>query len=711
MASCNEPLSIPIERYITHLLDEVPFPAPSILLQLSTKNNDRILLTQPEDSPLPRSGAGFRHLLSNLGPENCLHVLLLVLTEQKMLIHSLRPSTLTAVAEAVSTLLFPFKWQCPYIPLCPLGLAEVLHAPVPYLIGVDSRFFEMYEPPNDVTCIDLDTNNISLCESQKHLTTKLLPKRSARILKNTLKNIEEELINITCSGAKNSENTNSLDRDFKRKRKEQNLEQRIQEAFLRFMASMIRGYKDYLVPMSKAPSIGATDTTALFQMSAFLRSRDKAYHKFFNLLMKTQMFIRFIEERSFVSDGDHNLTFFDECVERVGAYDDESLEIRFIDSDVGHSSERTKFILPPEVVGPSEKTYTYISFELDPKLLNQTRKTLTSNILQQAGITPGSPISRRTKHEIKSAQKMAKKIQNNPEAWAKYLLGCCYSIYFIILPSIIAENEGGEHTCLRNAYDLLEKASKFKIHVDEVCFRIMMQLCGMYNLPILAVRLHYLMKRSGIQPNALTYGFYNRCVLESEWPSETAISSQLRWSKLRNVVFGAAHFRRAGKKFASRRRLSITHENNISTLETVDGTSRTSLDSGNSNAVEQQNGNSHQSTLDFAAFDRMRDRIGSIVKASLPQDSTADGISSSAGLLISSGDGNSIDGSKHDISPRVLARSDSFAGDSKFIDKLHKMNIESKLKCQKALKFNEAEEDHKNIVNGNNGKNIMSPSK
>jgi DENN domain-containing protein 4 len=103
---------VSIERYITHLLDEVPFPSPSILLQvsqkfqklfrrisdafgfvllqLSTLSNDRILLTQPEDSPLPKSGAGFRQLLSNLGPENCLHVLLLVLTEQKILIHSLR---------------------------------------------------------------------------------------------------------------------------------------------------------------------------------------------------------------------------------------------------------------------------------------------------------------------------------------------------------------------------------------------------------------------------------------------------------------------------------------------------------------------------------------------------------------------------------------------------------------------------------------------
>lgn len=73
-----------------------------------------------------------------------------------------RPSTLTAVAEAVVTLLFPFKWQCPYIPLCPLGLSEVLHAPLPFLIGVDSRFFDICDLPNDVTCVDLDTNNISV---------------------------------------------------------------------------------------------------------------------------------------------------------------------------------------------------------------------------------------------------------------------------------------------------------------------------------------------------------------------------------------------------------------------------------------------------------------------------------------------------------------------------------------------------------------------
>uniref|UniRef100_A0A182JSM0 UDENN domain-containing protein n=1 Tax=Anopheles christyi TaxID=43041 RepID=A0A182JSM0_9DIPT len=697
---------VPIERYITHLLDEVPFPSPSILLQLSTLSNNRILLTLPEDSPLPRSGAGFRQLLSNLGPENCLHVLLLVLTEQKLLIHSLRPATLTAVAEAVSSFLFPFKWQCPYIPLCPLGLAEVLHAPLPYLIGVDSRFFDLYEPPNDVTCVDLDTNNISLCESQKHLTTKLLPKRAARVLRQTLRNLEEISQNQGC------DSNNSLDRDLKKRKREQNLEQRIQEAFLQFMACILKGYRDYLVPISKAPTIGATDPSALFRMEAFLRSRDKANHKFFQLLMKTQMFIRFIEERSFVSDSDHNLAFFDECAEKVSAYEDTPTEIKLIEWDSGQSSERTKFILPPECQpGQPDHLYTYSSFTLDPLLLKQTRKSVIDSVLHHhSSLAPGSPMARRTKHEIKTAQKLARKHQGNPELWAKQLLATCYSIYYIVLPSLISEKTGRENSVLKEAYDLLSKACRLKVPCDEVCYRIMMQLCGLHNLPVLAVRLHYLMKRSGIQPNALTYGVYNRCVLEAEWPSDSILSSQMRWSRLRNIVIGAAHFKRAGKKCAERRRLSLSNENNLidSTLESVEGASRTSLDSGYSQA--EQNANV---TLDFSAFDQLRGRIGAIVRQNIAtghQESSD--VLSSAGLLISGEASHKLQTSTAivcsgkeataaykkspstnpcDLSPRMLARADSFAGDSKFIDKLQRQTKGDGMKVKRTLDFTEKE--------------------
>lgn len=124
----GKPQSVPIEKYISYFLCDIPFPCPQrprILVQLSSR--DRLILTQPEDSPLPRSGASFRQLLINLGPDNCLLILLLILTEQKILVHSLRPDVLTSVSEAIAMILFPFKWQCPYIPLCPLGLAEVMH--------------------------------------------------------------------------------------------------------------------------------------------------------------------------------------------------------------------------------------------------------------------------------------------------------------------------------------------------------------------------------------------------------------------------------------------------------------------------------------------------------------------------------------------------------------------------------------------------------
>ena len=41
------------------------------------------------------------------------------------------------------------------------------------------------------------------------------------------------------------------------------------------------------------------------------------------------------------------------------------------------------------------------------------------------------------------------------------------------------------------------------------------------------------MKRCGITPNAITYGFYNKAVLEAQWPSNVSNSSQLMWNKLR----------------------------------------------------------------------------------------------------------------------------------------------------------------------------------
>ncbi|XP_032776750.1 DENN domain-containing protein Crag isoform X6 [Daphnia magna] len=594
------PYPVPLERYITHFMYDVPFPSPQrprILIQLSA--TDRIALAQLEDLPLPRRGASFKSMLLNLGPDGCLQLLLLALTEQKILIHSLRPDVLTATAEALATSIFPFKWQCPYIPLCPLGLSDVLSAPLPYLIGVDSRFFDMYDPPAEVSCVDLDTNTISVSEEKKTLlSVKLLPKKAARTLRATLQYLYEKLYSTFWSerGKRGDDSDSSLDRDFKIKKKELLLELEIQEAFLKFMASILRGYRSFLLPITKAPTVGATDPNSLFDLQGFLRSRDKAYVKFYAFMMKTQMFIRFIEERSFVSDMDSSLAFFDECSDKTDLDDGET---KLLELDDSHHSERTVFVTPPEPVGlPPAVTYTYQQFgtlnpdlmlrpvdesSLDPSLVGSSTKPRSNsgNACGSALPPPSSPLARRTKHEIKNSQKFAKKYAETPMLWAKCLLNTCFSIWFIHLPShILASNS--KLTTLRSAYAILVAMQKLRVlPADEVCYRVMMQLCGVLGQPVLAVKVLFEMKRHGVQPNAITYGFYNKAVLEAHWSSDMANHSRLLWNKLRNVVTAAGLFRQAGRKAAQRRlsQYSSTDEGDLASNSDGDGLSRTSVDS------------------------------------------------------------------------------------------------------------------------------------
>ena len=48
------------------------------------------------------------------------------------------------------------------------------------------------------------------------------------------------------------------------------METAIQEAFLRFMASIMKGYQSYLLPITRAPTAGTTDVSSLFDVTGKL---------------------------------------------------------------------------------------------------------------------------------------------------------------------------------------------------------------------------------------------------------------------------------------------------------------------------------------------------------------------------------------------------------------------------------------------------------
>ncbi|XP_067303833.1 DENN domain-containing protein 4B-like [Pseudorasbora parva] len=547
--SISGPHVLPLEKHISSFMHNVPFPSaqrPRILVQLSPYDN--LLLCQPVSSPLPLSGASFVKLLQNLGPENACVLLLAVLTEHKLLLHSLRPDVLTSVSEALVSVSFPLRWFCPYIPLCPLRMADVLCAPMPFIVGVHSSYFDLYDPPSDVVCVDLDTNTVFQSEDKKPLSWRSLPRKHGKILLNSLTNLHRTLEKIYTPGQEEATLEFLLtDYDLIYGRQKQ-LELEIQEAFLRFMSCLLRGYRSFLLPITQAPSDRTTDCSSLFNLQGFLKSRDRTQQKFYTQLTRTQMFTQFIEECSFVSDRHVSLEFFDECVQKVDVEKPE--DVRLMDRDETHSGEHTVFIMPPEEPQEPDGSecpahYSYDTFPiLQPDLFDRPLDQLRT---PAKGSAPSSPAPRRTKQEIKLAQKKAQKYSTVPDMWSKCLLGHCYGLWFIYLPTYL-KAEPGKVRALQTAYEVLKHMETRKVVLpDEVCYRILMQLCGQYGQPVLAVRVLLEMKKAGITPNTITYGYYNKAVLESKWPS-TNQGGRLRWAKLRNVVLAVAQFRQPIKE-------------------------------------------------------------------------------------------------------------------------------------------------------------------
>jgi pentatricopeptide repeat protein len=605
--------NVSLEHYISHFLLDVSFPTaqrPTVLVQLMPGTDETISISQPSSRlPLPLTGASFVNLLTAIGVENTMNVLLFGLCEQKILIHSLTPYLLTSVAEAITAMLFPFHWQCPYVPLCPLSLHGILNAPLPFIVGIDSRCFDHFTPPDDVICIDLDTKSIFISELKKCLNYRILPKRAAHVLRNSLEKTFQNCMRMNQAiGSSQSPQHRDPKVEASRAQLMRKFELEIQEAFVRFMATILRGFRSYLLPITRAPTVGATDPTSLFNFEGFLMSRDRSYSQFYQLITKTQMFTHYIEERSFVSDKDTSLAFFDDCEERLTASEDifSGKQIKLFDKDDAIiPTDRSVYIPAPEQ-SPSVSHSNSLNESQDPDLKTKAKlkfgplnpaafhrhpqynnfpsldgalKATSFNnrlLMENVFNHPNSSfsISRRTKQEVKASQKMAKKCTGAPLEWFKYLVSCCYSLWFSTLPSYITfcksfnQQEGTDDQIsekstariLRYAHSTIIRMQKLQLSTDEICFRILTLLCGHYGQPALAVRVFFEMKKAGIKPNVVTYGYYNKAVLESRWPDHSNKPTTVLWTKIRNVISGIALFKCHGRLRMQRRKKSLQEE-------------------------------------------------------------------------------------------------------------------------------------------------------
>ncbi|XP_070612474.1 DENN domain-containing protein 5B isoform X2 [Erythrolamprus reginae] len=173
----QQPPPLPLESYIHNILYEVPLPPPGRSLKFSGVY-EPIVCQRPGPNELPLYDYALRETFELLGLENLIQVFTCVLLEMQILLYSQDYQRLMTVAEGITTLLFPFQWQHVYVPILPASLLHFLDAPVPYLMGLQSKEgtdrskLELPQEAN-LCFVDIDNHFIELPEELPQFPNKL----------------------------------------------------------------------------------------------------------------------------------------------------------------------------------------------------------------------------------------------------------------------------------------------------------------------------------------------------------------------------------------------------------------------------------------------------------------------------------------------------------------------------------------------------------
>jgi hypothetical protein len=173
MQISNTSLSLPMERYVTNIIDEIPLPDEGKLLIQYEIGGSTTSFYRPIDQHPPFvDKTDIENLLKCLDIDSILEVFSAILLEKKMLFISKHKSLLTQAISCFVSFIFPFQWKHTLIPVLPLNMIDILDAPFPYLIGMEPYpDLEMFDLENEVIIVELDygvvkTPNDALMQSQ-----------------------------------------------------------------------------------------------------------------------------------------------------------------------------------------------------------------------------------------------------------------------------------------------------------------------------------------------------------------------------------------------------------------------------------------------------------------------------------------------------------------------------------------------------------------
>ena len=339
--------SFPIEAYIVRFLQMLPMPyagGPTISLRFGSRRSAQrsAMFSIPPSRGLPVCDLDMRIVFEYLPAKVFAKALSLVLIEQKIVISCKYRSLLTKFAEIFTALMFPMKWQCVYVPVCPNVLLHVLEAPMPFILGISSEWTAQHGLPPGVWEIQLDTGTIVSPESSLFdssidfaLPSEELPSKYITEFVKVISLVQSKQKQVRKTEKAGGTTNPDLAFDLvppsnlhASKFSSEYFRKTVRSAALSLLSTLLEKYRSFLIPPDRSAdafwkSAGNVPefnpNRKYFDVERFIAASPKPLRPYLRRLVRTQAFSAFVEERTYfgneiVSIAD-TMTYFDNAID------------------------------------------------------------------------------------------------------------------------------------------------------------------------------------------------------------------------------------------------------------------------------------------------------------------------------------------------------------------------------------------------------------
>eukprot|EP00727_Mastigamoeba_balamuthi_P007009 m51a1_g2929 putative udp-glucose 4-epimerase (1618) ;mRNA; r:566998-574824 len=370
------PSPFPVERYIANFIYDVPLPPPGRVRVSCPIGTSVVPLMRPHPTDFPLADISFKNLFEALGVDNVVTLFDAVLCESKILFISRQCTMLTAAAEAITALCYPFLWHHVYVPILSSPLLDFLQAPTPFIMGVlrgdgsdgdegagreDGRLLPKgvgAHVTEDILVVDLDTGRLqnapqpSLPEPER---SKLV-ERLARCLTPHVVDLDLAFapsdplnwIEGKLPGPDAEEETKGS-----HKKQPLSLDKMIRAAFLSFFVPLFAHYRECTRFLRKYPK-----PVVFFDKPRLLSFQKPHVNPFMESFMETQAFAMFLEHWHLQMPN-----IFDMAIHHYLYHGDTKLDV-VLSGRNRQKPDKTYQVPPPsaENVPRPQTLYTYTSF-------------------------------------------------------------------------------------------------------------------------------------------------------------------------------------------------------------------------------------------------------------------------------------------------------------------------------------------------------------